>query len=138
MLYRLHTRLEQKVLLLGIGILITVSIGGFVEITPLYTIKTTIERVQGGRQMETPMLKRLMVLASVLALLVILAPCDAIAQSGAAGAFSVRMRPVEPSRSRKTTPRADCSRPGLSKYQISRARAGSGVSESASQTGPSE
>ena len=49
MLYRLHTRLEQKVLLLGIGILITVSIGGFVEITPLYTIDTTIERVQGVR-----------------------------------------------------------------------------------------
>ena len=49
MLYRLHTRLEQKVLLLGIGILITVSIGGIVEITPLYTITTTIERVQGVR-----------------------------------------------------------------------------------------
>ena len=38
MFYRLHTRLEQKVLLLGIGILVTVSIGGIVEITPLYTI----------------------------------------------------------------------------------------------------
>ena len=49
MLYRLHTRLEQKVLLLGIGILVTVSIGGIVEITPLYTITTTIERVQGVR-----------------------------------------------------------------------------------------
>ena len=49
MLYRFHTRLEQKVLLLGIGILVTVSIGGIVEITPLYTIDSTIERVQGVR-----------------------------------------------------------------------------------------
>jgi cytochrome c oxidase cbb3-type subunit II len=49
MFYRFHTRLEQKVLLLGIGILVTVSIGGIVEITPLYTIDSTIERVQGMR-----------------------------------------------------------------------------------------
>jgi cytochrome c oxidase cbb3-type subunit 2 len=49
MFYRFHTRLEQKVLLLVTGILVTVSIGGIVEITPLYTITTTIERVQGVR-----------------------------------------------------------------------------------------
>jgi cytochrome c oxidase cbb3-type subunit 2 len=49
MFYRLHGRLEQKVLLLVVGILATVSIGGLVEIVPLFTIESTIERVQGVR-----------------------------------------------------------------------------------------
>ena len=40
MFYRFHSRLERSVLLLAIGILVTVSIGGIVEITPLFTITT--------------------------------------------------------------------------------------------------
>ena len=44
-----HAILEKNVILLAIATLITVSIGGLVEIVPLYTIKSTIEPVQGVR-----------------------------------------------------------------------------------------
>ncbi|MBL6935752.1 MAG: cytochrome-c oxidase, cbb3-type subunit II [Alphaproteobacteria bacterium] len=40
---------EKNVLLLLIGTLITISIGGIVEIVPLYTIESTIEKVEGVR-----------------------------------------------------------------------------------------
>jgi cytochrome c oxidase cbb3-type subunit II len=49
MLYRIHSKAEQRGLLLALFILITISIGGIVEIAPLFTIETTIERVQGVR-----------------------------------------------------------------------------------------
>jgi len=41
--------LETNVILLLIAILVTVAIGGLVEIVPLYTIQSTIEKVQGMR-----------------------------------------------------------------------------------------
>jgi cytochrome c oxidase cbb3-type subunit II len=41
--------IEQHAILLLVLILITVSIGGIVEIVPLFTIETTIERVKGVR-----------------------------------------------------------------------------------------
>ena len=44
-----HGKIERNVILLLVLALITVSIGGLVEIVPLYTIETTIERVQGMR-----------------------------------------------------------------------------------------
>jgi cytochrome c oxidase cbb3-type subunit 2 len=44
-----HVLLERNVVLLAIGIVITVAIGGLVEIVPLHTIKSTIEPVQGMR-----------------------------------------------------------------------------------------
>ncbi len=44
-----HALLEKNVVLLAIGIVITVAIGGLVEIIPLHTIKSTIEPVQGMR-----------------------------------------------------------------------------------------
>jgi len=44
-----HARIERNVVILAILVLITVSIGGLVEIVPLYTIETTIERVEGVR-----------------------------------------------------------------------------------------
>ena len=44
-----HSRIEKNVILLAVLTLITVSIGGLVEIVPLYTIETTIEKVQGVR-----------------------------------------------------------------------------------------
>ncbi|HEY7609644.1 MAG TPA: cytochrome-c oxidase, cbb3-type subunit II [Alphaproteobacteria bacterium] len=44
-----HALLEKNVILLAIGIVITVAIGGLVEIIPLHTIKSTIEPVQGMR-----------------------------------------------------------------------------------------
>ena len=48
-LFERHKIFETKAPLLAVGILITVSIGGLVEIVPLYTIKSTIEEVEGVR-----------------------------------------------------------------------------------------
>jgi cytochrome c oxidase cbb3-type subunit 2 len=44
-----HQILEKSSILLLIGILITVAIGGIVEIAPLYWLSSTIEKVQGMR-----------------------------------------------------------------------------------------
>ena len=44
-----HALLEKNVVLLAIGVVLTVAIGGLVEIIPLHTIKSTIEPVQGMR-----------------------------------------------------------------------------------------
>ena len=44
-----HRPIERNVLLLGILTLITVSLGGLAQILPLFTIETTIERVEGIR-----------------------------------------------------------------------------------------
>lgn len=44
-----HAILEKNVVLLAICTLITVAIGGLVQIVPLFTIEQTIERVEGVR-----------------------------------------------------------------------------------------
>jgi cytochrome c oxidase cbb3-type subunit 2 len=44
-----HAPIERNVVLLLALTLVTVAIGGIVEIVPLFTIETTIERVQGVR-----------------------------------------------------------------------------------------
>ncbi len=44
-----HQIFETKLPVLAIGTLITVSIGGIVQIVPLFTIESTIERVDGIR-----------------------------------------------------------------------------------------
>ena len=44
-----HDILEKNVILLIVAILITVSIGGLVQIVPLYTMEQTIEKVDGMR-----------------------------------------------------------------------------------------
>jgi len=44
-----HQTLEKNSILLLIGILVTVAIGGIVEIAPLYWLHSTIEKVQGMR-----------------------------------------------------------------------------------------
>lgn len=44
-----HETIEKNVILLAVLTLITVSIGGLVQIVPLFTIETTIERVEGVR-----------------------------------------------------------------------------------------
>lgn len=49
MAFGLHERAEKNVIFLSILILITVAIGGIVEIVPLHTIKSTIEPVDGVR-----------------------------------------------------------------------------------------
>ncbi len=44
-----HKRIERNVTLLGVLSLITVAIGGIVEIAPLFWIDSTIEKVEGVR-----------------------------------------------------------------------------------------
>lgn len=44
-----HETIERNIILLAILTLITVSIGGLVQIIPLFTIESTIERVEGVR-----------------------------------------------------------------------------------------
>ncbi|QQP89756.1 cytochrome-c oxidase, cbb3-type subunit II [Skermanella sp. TT6] len=44
-----HGLIEKNVTLMMVLILLTVSIGGLVEIVPLFTIETTIEKVEGVR-----------------------------------------------------------------------------------------
>jgi cytochrome c oxidase cbb3-type subunit 2 len=44
-----HAMFEKNVVLLAVGIVVTIAIGGLVEIVPLHTIKSTIEPVQGMR-----------------------------------------------------------------------------------------
>jgi len=44
-----HEKIETNVILLVVLTLITVAIGGLVQIVPLFTIETTIERVEGVR-----------------------------------------------------------------------------------------
>ena len=44
-----HAPLEKNSLLLTVGILITVAIGGIVEIAPLFYLESTIEKVKGMR-----------------------------------------------------------------------------------------
>ncbi|WP_374632799.1 cytochrome-c oxidase, cbb3-type subunit II [Ferrovibrio sp.] len=44
-----HSIIERNAILMGVLTLITVAIGGLVEIVPLFTIETTIEKVQGMR-----------------------------------------------------------------------------------------
>jgi cytochrome c oxidase cbb3-type subunit II len=46
---RLQKRLETNSILLLIGVLLLVSIGGIVEIVPLFYLKNTIEKVEGVR-----------------------------------------------------------------------------------------
>ena len=48
-MFRYHERFERNSILLLIGIVITVAIGGLVEVVPLFTIKETIEPVEGVR-----------------------------------------------------------------------------------------
>ncbi|MGE0741018.1 MAG: cytochrome-c oxidase, cbb3-type subunit II [Hyphomonadaceae bacterium] len=48
-MWKLHKWFERHTLILLIGILVVVSIGGLVQITPLFFIESTIERVEGVR-----------------------------------------------------------------------------------------
>lgn len=48
-MWKHHAWLERHSLLLIIGIVIVVSIGGIVEISPLFYLESTIEKVQGVR-----------------------------------------------------------------------------------------
>jgi cytochrome c oxidase cbb3-type subunit 2 len=47
--FRHHEKIETRVFLLFVLTLLTVSIGGLVEIVPLFTIESTIEQVKGMR-----------------------------------------------------------------------------------------
>ena len=47
-----HQVFEKNSIILLIGILIAISIGGLVEIVPLFYLKSTIERVEGVRPLS--------------------------------------------------------------------------------------
>jgi len=53
-LWHHHKRFETNTILLLAGIVLTVAIGGLVEIVPLFTIGETIERIEGVRPL-TPL-----------------------------------------------------------------------------------
>ncbi len=44
-----HARLERNITLMALGTLVTVAIGGLVQITPLFYLDNTIEQVEGMR-----------------------------------------------------------------------------------------
>ena len=48
-MWKFHKWFERHTLILLVGILVMVSIGGLVQITPLFFIESTIERVEGVR-----------------------------------------------------------------------------------------
>ena len=49
-----HGVIERNLILLGVLTLITISIGGLVQVIPLFTVESTIERV-GGIRPYTPL-----------------------------------------------------------------------------------
>ena len=48
-LWQRHKLLETNSIFLVIGILLVISVGGLVEIAPLFYLKSTIEKVEGMR-----------------------------------------------------------------------------------------
>lgn len=44
-----HEIFEKNVILLAVAVLVTISIGGIVQLVPLYTMESTIEKVDGMR-----------------------------------------------------------------------------------------
>src|SRR4029453_217719 len=48
-LWKKHAIFETNSIVLVIGVLIVIAIGGIVEITPLFYLKSTIEKVEGVR-----------------------------------------------------------------------------------------
>lgn len=48
-IFKHHAKIETNVFFLAVGILLTVIIGGLVEVVPLFTIESTIEKVDGVR-----------------------------------------------------------------------------------------
>ena len=48
-LFDKHEKFETNVVFLAVGILLTIIIGGLVEVVPLFTIESTIEKVEGMR-----------------------------------------------------------------------------------------
>lgn len=47
--FKHHAKLETNVFFLAVGILLSVVVGGLVEVVPLFTIESTIEKVEGVR-----------------------------------------------------------------------------------------
>ncbi|OJX68020.1 cytochrome-c oxidase, cbb3-type subunit II [Magnetospirillum sp. 64-120] len=47
--FKHHAKIETNVFFLAVGILLTVIVGGLVEVVPLFTIESTIEKVDGVR-----------------------------------------------------------------------------------------
>lgn len=48
-MFKHHAKLEKNIFFLAVGILLTVVVGGLVEVVPLFSIESTIEKVNGVR-----------------------------------------------------------------------------------------
>ncbi len=48
-IFKHHAKLETNVFFLAVGILVTIVVGGLVEVVPLFTVQSTIEKVDGMR-----------------------------------------------------------------------------------------
>src|SRR3954466_9871287 len=48
-MWKKHAKLERNSLILLVGILVAVAIGGLIEISPLFYLESTIEKVEGMR-----------------------------------------------------------------------------------------
>ena len=48
-MWQKHAIFERSGLVLALGIVVTISIGGLVEIVPLFTIESTVEKIEGVR-----------------------------------------------------------------------------------------
>lgn len=48
-IFKHHAKLETNVFFLAVGILLMVIVGGLIEVVPLFTIESTIEKVEGVR-----------------------------------------------------------------------------------------
>ncbi len=48
-MFKHHAKLETNIFFLAVGILLTIVVGGLVEVIPLFSIESTIEKVDGVR-----------------------------------------------------------------------------------------
>ena len=48
-MFKHHAKLETNIFFLAVGILLTIVVGGLVEVVPLFSIESTIEKVDGVR-----------------------------------------------------------------------------------------
>ena len=48
-MFKHHAKLETNIFFLAVGILLSIVVGGLVEVIPLFSIESTIEKVDGVR-----------------------------------------------------------------------------------------
>ena len=48
-MFKHHAKIETNIFFMAVGILLTIVVGGLVEVIPLFSIESTIEKVDGVR-----------------------------------------------------------------------------------------